>query len=50
MAKTPTGTQTEIIRAAIALISKPNVDHLLYPSIQQALKKILGRCLRKADC
>jgi diadenylate cyclase len=30
MAKTPTGTQTEIIRAAIALVSKPNVDHLLY--------------------
>ena len=30
MAKTPTGTQTEIIRAAIALVSKSNVDHLLY--------------------
>jgi diadenylate cyclase len=30
MAKTPTATQTEIIRAAIALCSKPSVDHLLY--------------------
>lgn len=30
MAKTPTGTQTEIIRAAVALASKPSVDHLLY--------------------
>jgi diadenylate cyclase len=30
MAKTPTGTQTEIIRAAIGLVVKPNVDHLLY--------------------
>ncbi|HET6281997.1 MAG TPA: diadenylate cyclase [Polyangia bacterium] len=30
MAKTPTGTQTDIIRAAIALVSRPNVDHLLY--------------------
>jgi DNA integrity scanning protein DisA with diadenylate cyclase activity len=30
MAKTPTGTQTEIIRAAIALVTKAGVDHLLY--------------------
>jgi diadenylate cyclase len=30
MAKTPTGTHTDIIRAAIALASKQNVDHLLY--------------------
>jgi DNA integrity scanning protein DisA with diadenylate cyclase activity len=30
MAKTPTGTQTDIIRAAVALVTKPNVDHLLY--------------------
>jgi DNA integrity scanning protein DisA with diadenylate cyclase activity len=30
MAKTPTATETDIIRAAIALIRKPNVDHLLY--------------------
>jgi diadenylate cyclase len=30
MAKTPTGTETDIIRAAIALIRKPSVDHLLY--------------------
>jgi DNA integrity scanning protein DisA with diadenylate cyclase activity len=30
MAKTPTATQTEIIRAAVALASKPSVDHLLY--------------------
>jgi diadenylate cyclase len=30
MAKTPTGTQLDIIRAAIALASKPSVDHLLY--------------------
>ena len=30
MAKTPTGTQTDIIRAAIALVSRPSVDHLLY--------------------
>jgi DNA integrity scanning protein DisA with diadenylate cyclase activity len=30
MAKTPTGTQTDIIRAAIALVSRTNVDHLLY--------------------
>jgi DNA integrity scanning protein DisA with diadenylate cyclase activity len=30
MPKTPTGTQFEIIRAALGLIAKPNVDHLLY--------------------
>jgi DNA integrity scanning protein DisA with diadenylate cyclase activity len=30
MAKTPTGTQIEIIRAAIALVAKAGVDHLLY--------------------
>jgi diadenylate cyclase len=30
MAKTPTATEIEIIRAAIALCSKPSVDHLLY--------------------
>jgi len=30
MAKTPTATQTEIIRAAVALASKASVDHLLY--------------------
>jgi DNA integrity scanning protein DisA with diadenylate cyclase activity len=30
MAKTPTATQTEIIRAAVALASKSSVDHLLY--------------------
>src|SRR6266700_776016 len=30
MAKTPTAIETDIIRAAIALIRKPNVDHLLY--------------------
>jgi diadenylate cyclase len=30
MAKTPTGTQTEIIRAAVGLCAKSNVDHLLY--------------------
>jgi DNA integrity scanning protein DisA with diadenylate cyclase activity len=30
MAKTPTATETDIIRAAIALIRKPSVDHLLY--------------------
>jgi DNA integrity scanning protein DisA with diadenylate cyclase activity len=30
MAKTPTATQTEIIRAAIALASKSSVQHLLY--------------------
>lgn len=30
MAKTPTATQTDIIRAAISLASKPSVDHLLY--------------------
>src|SRR5262245_4409642 len=30
MAKTPTGTQFEIIRAAIGLLAKPTVDHLLY--------------------
>jgi diadenylate cyclase len=30
MAKTPTGTQLDIIRAAVALASKPSVDHLLY--------------------
>jgi len=30
MAKTPTATQHEIIRAAVALASKSNVDHLLY--------------------
>jgi diadenylate cyclase len=30
MAKTPTGTQTEIIRAAISLASKAGVNHLLY--------------------
>jgi DNA integrity scanning protein DisA with diadenylate cyclase activity len=30
MAKTPTGTHTDIIRAAIGLASKQNVNHLLY--------------------
>ena len=30
MAKTPTGTQTEIIRAAIGLVTRAGVDHLLY--------------------
>jgi DNA integrity scanning protein DisA with diadenylate cyclase activity len=30
MAKTPTATEIDIIRAAIGLISKPSVDHLLY--------------------
>jgi DNA integrity scanning protein DisA with diadenylate cyclase activity len=30
MAKTPTAIETDIIRAAIALIRKPSVDHLLY--------------------
>jgi DNA integrity scanning protein DisA with diadenylate cyclase activity len=30
MAKTPTATETDIIRAAITLIRKPSVDHLLY--------------------
>jgi diadenylate cyclase len=30
MAKTPTATETDIIRAAIALIHKPHIDHLLY--------------------
>jgi diadenylate cyclase len=30
MAKTPTSTETDIIRAAIALIHKPSFDHLLY--------------------
>ena len=30
MAKTPTATQHEIIRAAVALASKSSVDHLLY--------------------
>jgi DNA integrity scanning protein DisA with diadenylate cyclase activity len=30
MAKTPTATQHEIIRAAVALASKANVNHLLY--------------------
>jgi diadenylate cyclase len=30
MAKTPTATQTDIIRAAIALAKKSGVDHLLY--------------------
>ena len=30
MPKTPTGTQTEIIRAAISLVAKAGVDHLLY--------------------
>jgi DNA integrity scanning protein DisA with diadenylate cyclase activity len=30
MAKTPTATQHEIIRAAVALATKSNVDHLLY--------------------
>jgi DNA integrity scanning protein DisA with diadenylate cyclase activity len=30
MAKTPTATQHEIIRAAVALSTKKNVDHLLY--------------------
>jgi len=30
MAKTPTATQTEIIRAAVALASRASVDHLLY--------------------
>jgi DNA integrity scanning protein DisA with diadenylate cyclase activity len=30
MAKTPTATQTEMIRAAVALASKPGIDHLLY--------------------
>jgi diadenylate cyclase len=30
MAKTPTATHTDIIRAAVALASKASVDHLLY--------------------
>ncbi|HET6151045.1 MAG TPA: diadenylate cyclase [Polyangia bacterium] len=30
MAKTPTAIETDIIRAAIALIRKPSIDHLLY--------------------
>jgi DNA integrity scanning protein DisA with diadenylate cyclase activity len=30
MARTPTTTQTDIIRAAVALASKSSVDHLLY--------------------
>jgi DNA integrity scanning protein DisA with diadenylate cyclase activity len=30
MARTPTATQTDIIRAAVALASKASVDHLLY--------------------
>jgi DNA integrity scanning protein DisA with diadenylate cyclase activity len=30
MAKTPTGTQLQLIRAAIGLLTKPHVDHLLY--------------------
>ena len=30
MAKTPTATETDIIRAAISLIRKPSVDRLLY--------------------
>jgi hypothetical protein len=31
MAKTPTGkAQLDVIKAAVALASKPNVDHLLY--------------------
>ena len=30
MAKTPTATQHEIIRAAVALAAKSSVDHLLY--------------------
>lgn len=30
MAKTPSGTHIEIIRAAINLLAKPSVDHLLY--------------------
>jgi len=30
MAKTPTATETDIIKAAIALIRKPSIDHLLY--------------------
>jgi diadenylate cyclase len=30
MAKTPTAIETDIIRAAVALIRKPSVDHLLY--------------------
>ncbi|HXI59765.1 MAG TPA: diadenylate cyclase [Polyangia bacterium] len=30
MAKTPTAAQTDIIRAAIALVTKPHADHLLY--------------------
>ncbi len=30
MAKTPTATHTDIIRAAVALASKSSVDHLLY--------------------
>jgi DNA integrity scanning protein DisA with diadenylate cyclase activity len=30
MAKTPTATQIEIIRAAVALANKPSVDHFLY--------------------
>jgi hypothetical protein len=30
MAKTPTATPIEIIRAAVALANKPSVDHFLY--------------------
>ncbi|MEA2697651.1 MAG: diadenylate cyclase [Myxococcales bacterium] len=30
MAKTPTAAQTDIIRAAISLVTKPHADHLLY--------------------
>jgi diadenylate cyclase len=30
MGKTPTAIETDIIRAAIALIRKPSIDHLLY--------------------
>ena len=30
MAKTPTATQHEIIRAAVSLATKSSVDHLLY--------------------
>ena len=30
MAKAPTATQTDVIRAAVALANRPSVDHFLY--------------------
>ena len=30
MAKAPTATQADMIRAAVALAARPSVDHLLY--------------------